>query len=182
MIFPFALCLVRFICCCVSGAIIFDGFNAKIPEKPLEDFKAFFGQANALQAQSNLQNGGDTGPARHKISTQAATFTSVLETGDWTCPDERRLRQSFWFGTEWAIQQEDFLQTLPEDLASFDSKKFFCHRYSAVKPLFQCVGDLLPLRSVFPRFFFPKYLKVMVWVAAVAVERESKTCAKECLH
>eukprot|EP00435_Cladocopium_sp_Y103_P017911 s3226_g4.t1 len=123
-----------------KGALLFDGFNAKIPAKPLEDFKAFFAEPNALQAQSSLQNGGDTGPARHKISTTPATYTSVLETRDWTCPDERRLRESFWLGTEWAISQETFMESLPKDLASFDSKRFFCERYSAVKPLFQCVG------------------------------------------
>ena len=152
---------VWFMSCCVSGAIIFDGFSVKIPEKPLEDFRAFFGEANALQAQSSLQNGGDKGPARHKISVHPASFASVLETGDWTCPDERRLRESFWLGTEWAIQQEDFMKSLPQELASFDSKKFFCERYSAVKPLFQCVGDLLPLNPL--KSFFPGFLIFQVF-------------------
>ena len=45
-------------------------------------------------------------------------------------------------GTEFTLHTDEFLETLPEEMSKIDTSKLFCQRYSAVKPLFQCVGDL----------------------------------------
>jgi len=129
-------------CCCLPGGVLYDGVQIKIPDAPLQDFHSFLSAENALQATSNLQNAAESGPARHKISTVHATFGSCAKTRDWTTADERSLGSTFWMGTEFTLHTDEFLETLPEEMSKIDTSKLFCQRYSAVKPLFQCVGDL----------------------------------------
>lgn len=129
-------------CCCLPGGVVYDGVQIKIPDAPLQDFHSFLSAENALQATSNLQNAAESGPARHKISTVHATFGSCAKTRDWTTADERSLASTFWMGTEFTLHTDEFLETLPEEMSKLDTSKLFCQRYSAVKPLFQCVGDL----------------------------------------
>eukprot|EP00435_Cladocopium_sp_Y103_P049882 s2429_g15.t1 len=119
---------------CLPGGVLYDGIQIKMPDKSLEDFRAFLSAENALQANSNLQNAVESGPARHKISTAHASFASCAKTRDWTTADERSLALSFWMGTEFALHKDEFLGTLPEQMSQIDVSNFFCERYSAVKP------------------------------------------------
>lgn len=128
--------------CFLPGGVLYEGFQIKIPEGPLKDFNSFLSADNPLQANSNLQNAAETGPARHKISTAHASFAACVKTRDWTSSDERSLAATFWMGTEFHLHKEEFLETLPEEMSKIDVSRFFCERYSAVKPLFQCVGHL----------------------------------------
>ena len=117
----------------------------KIAEAALEDFDAFFKSEGSLSGVSSGSRGmAESGPSRHKSAVFPASFPSSLASRDWTAPDEKFLRESFWVSMEFDAHKDSFERLLDaEQLKLLGNERLFCERISACKPLFQCIGALL---------------------------------------
>ena len=118
--------------------MLYDDFSSEgfVDPDSKETFRAF------------LDGDGKLGAARHRVMVPPPSFTCILASKEWPAPDESSLRRSFWACSEFSDKKtkEKLEALLPEELRP-GVQKLFSARLSAMKPLYQSVGDLPIVRA-----------------------------------
>lgn len=126
-----------------NSALLFDGFDAKIPDDVQKDLSDFVKQPQPIQTfRSKFVN--------PKAGGKRANFCETLKTRNWTEQDEGILRLSFWANHMANLKEAKLQDALtsnkdieshlasPECRNSLD--KLFSLRYMAINAKFRCVS------------------------------------------